>query len=88
MQRVGIGGGDPKRDSPTEQTGGVQIDQRLADSKWHWFGFENHRTGWALRNRRESQAFHVEGFGSLQVADLEGDEIRPQQFGVLVTFEV
>src|ERR1700691_1943424 len=87
MQHVCISGGDPKRHSPTEQTCGVQIDERLSYSERHWFGLEDHRTGWTLWNRSEPHAFNVEGFGSLQVPNLQSDEIRPNQFGVLVIAE-
>ena len=83
MQHVCISGGDPKRHSPTEQTCGAQIDERLSDSERDWFGLEDHRPRWTLWNRREPHAFNVEDFGSLEVPDLQSDEIRPNQFGVL-----
>src|SRR6202050_999577 len=67
MQHVRISGGDPKRHSPAEQTCGVQIDERLSYSERHWFGLEDHRTGWTLWNRGESHPLNVEGFGSVQV---------------------
>ena len=72
---------------PTEQTCGVPDGPRLSYSERHWFGLEDHRTGWTLWNRSEPHAFNVEGFGSLQVPDLQSDEIRPNQFGVLVVAE-
>ena len=81
MQSIGVVASDPEGNAPAKPVGGVEVHQRLSQSKRDRGGVEDHGTGWTVPCRGKPKLLDVEAGRAFQVTHLESDEVGSEKFG-------
>ncbi len=78
VQILGIVRLQPDGHTPPEVLDSIKIDERVPESERDGLGSEDHGVVRTHRGTNEAKVLGVEGCGSLQIANLESDEVRAE----------